>query len=71
MADEGVAETIEPFKIYEGRDKDFSVALRHQNNIIFIREPDAVERYRSTFSALERESVTCAGFQPEPPCETS
>ncbi|MEU4524760.1 Scr1 family TA system antitoxin-like transcriptional regulator [Amycolatopsis sp. NPDC024027] len=57
------AKQTDPFTIYEGRGKVFTVALRHQDNIIFVSEPDAVQSYRSTFKALERRSVTCADFR--------
>ncbi|QKV80693.1 Scr1 family TA system antitoxin-like transcriptional regulator [Amycolatopsis sp. Hca4] len=59
----GVTRTIDPFTIYEGQGSAFTVALRHHDNVIFISESDAVQRYRSTFRALERESVTCADFR--------
>ncbi|RSM36035.1 XRE family transcriptional regulator [Amycolatopsis balhimycina DSM 5908] len=58
-----VAKAIDPFTIYEGQASAFTVALRHQENVIFINEPDAVQSYRSTFKALERGSVTCADFR--------
>ncbi|MDQ7805570.1 Scr1 family TA system antitoxin-like transcriptional regulator [Amycolatopsis sp. A133] len=58
-----VAKGIDPFTIYEGQSGAFTVALRHQDNVIFINEPDAVRSYRSTFKALERGSVTCADFR--------
>ncbi|WP_410644600.1 Scr1 family TA system antitoxin-like transcriptional regulator [Amycolatopsis sp. lyj-346] len=58
-----VAKTIEAFTIYEGLGNVLTVALRHQDNIIFVSEPDAVQGYRSTFKALERGSVTCADFR--------
>ncbi|WP_410643253.1 Scr1 family TA system antitoxin-like transcriptional regulator [Amycolatopsis sp. lyj-346] len=54
----GVAKTSAPFTIYETGGKVFTVALRHQDNLIFVSEPDTVQRYRATFKALERESVT-------------
>jgi transcriptional regulator with XRE-family HTH domain len=57
------AKATDPFTIYEGQGKAFTVALRHQDNIIFVSEPDAVQSYRSTFKALERGSVTCADFR--------
>jgi len=65
-----VAKTIDAFTIYEGQGSAFTIALRHQDNIIFVSEPDAVQGYRSTFKALERGSVTCADFRPGPSCET-
>jgi transcriptional regulator with XRE-family HTH domain len=58
-----VAKAIDPFTIYEGQGKVFTVALQHQDNVIFVSEPDAVQGYRSTFKALERGSVTCADFR--------
>jgi transcriptional regulator with XRE-family HTH domain len=58
-----VAKAIDPFTIYEGQGKVFTVALRHQDNIIFVSEPDAVQGYRSTFEPLERGSVACADFR--------
>ncbi|MFJ7213582.1 Scr1 family TA system antitoxin-like transcriptional regulator [Amycolatopsis sp. NPDC098790] len=48
---------IEPFRIYETAGKVFTVALLHTHNTIFVTEPDAVKRYRSTFRKLEQEAV--------------
>ncbi|MGW5715145.1 Scr1 family TA system antitoxin-like transcriptional regulator [Amycolatopsis sp. NPDC003865] len=67
----GVEKIIEPFTIYDGGGGVFTVALRHHDNLIFVRDPDTVQRYRATFDALVRESLTCAGFRAGKPCERS
>jgi len=59
------AETIEPFTIYEVAKDVFTVALRHQDNIFLVSETDTVQRYRSTFKALERNSITPRDYQPD------
>ncbi|WP_410597069.1 Scr1 family TA system antitoxin-like transcriptional regulator [Amycolatopsis sp. lyj-23] len=63
------AKTTDSFTIYEGTGKTFTVALQHQDNLIFISEPDTVQGYRSTFEALERKSFACNEYQPNKSCD--
>lgn len=58
-----VTGTIEPFTVYETQGKVFTVALRNEANTIFLSNPDIVKHYRSTFTALEREAISCADHQ--------
>nr|WP_158104137.1 Scr1 family TA system antitoxin-like transcriptional regulator [Amycolatopsis pretoriensis] len=58
------AGVIEPFRIYETAGKVFTVALLHFHNTVFVTEPDAVERYRSTFRKLELDAFEYQAFEP-------
>ncbi|MET8848570.1 Scr1 family TA system antitoxin-like transcriptional regulator [Amycolatopsis sp. NPDC004625] len=53
----GTERRIEPFTVYETAGKTFTVALRHHDNVIFVNDRSLVQRYRSTFTALEQEAI--------------